>query len=69
MYMITPLFLAALALAAPQDALRRSPLQCPSGSYKCSDDSLGWEVCNVHGEWVVSCVMILIGQWKKKQEA
>ncbi|KAI1488580.1 hypothetical protein F5X96DRAFT_671516 [Biscogniauxia mediterranea] len=52
MYFFTPLFLAALALAAPQDAIRRSPSQCPSGSYQCSNDLLGWEVCNAHGEWV-----------------
>ena len=42
--------LAAAATAAPTLEARA----CAPGTYSCTTDAKGWQVCDVTGKWVVS---------------
>lgn len=59
--------LAAVAAAAPDDARpptasptaspTPSPAACTPGTYACTADARGWQVCDVSGQFVVSSFM------------
>lgn len=44
--------LAAVAAAAPDDT--NPPKACTPGTYACTTDAKGWQVCDVSGQFVVS---------------
>jgi hypothetical protein len=49
---IAVLALAATAFGTPVEEVKRGV--CTPGTYSCSPDATGWQVCNVSGNWVVS---------------
>jgi hypothetical protein len=44
--------LAAAAAAVPDDT--NPPKACTPGTYACTADAKGWQVCDVSGQFVVS---------------
>jgi hypothetical protein len=48
MKLISLLTMAAFAAATP------APKGCTPGTYSCTADLKGWQVCNVDRTWVVS---------------
>jgi hypothetical protein len=48
---LTAVFVAALATLG---AATPTPKGCTPGTYSCTPDATGWQVCNVDRTWVVS---------------
>ena len=49
---IAVLALAATALGSPVEEAKRGV--CTPGTYSCTPNAAGWQVCDVTGNWVVS---------------
>jgi hypothetical protein len=50
-FIIPALALIATAFGNPAHVKR---WDCTPGTYSCTADSSGWQVCDVSGKWVVS---------------
>ena len=50
-FIIPVLALLATAFGNPTQVKRWA---CTPGTYSCTTDNKGWQVCNVSGDWVVS---------------
>jgi hypothetical protein len=48
---IPALALIATAFGNPTEIKR---WECTPGTYSCTQDNHGWQVCNTSGDWVVS---------------
>ena len=54
-FAITVASLAALAAASPSP---KATKKCKPGTYSCTNNSEGWQTCDVSGKWVVSIPMV-----------
>ena len=50
-FIIAALALVSTAFAAPAEEKRGV---CTAGTYSCTPNNAGWQVCDVSGNWVVS---------------
>lgn len=50
----TAIAIAAIASVAAATPLNASPSGCKPGTYSCTPDKTGWQVCDVSGKYVVS---------------
>lgn len=44
----------AVAITALASVAAASPSGCKPGTYSCTPDKSGWQVCDVTSQWVVS---------------
>lgn len=61
-FAITLAALASLAAATPLDA---STSSCKPGTYSCTPDKTGWQVCDVNHKYVVSHHRPFFYMWDK----
>jgi hypothetical protein len=50
----TAIAIAAIASMAAATPLNASPSKCKPGTYSCTPDKTGWQICDVSGKYVVS---------------